>query len=161
VSLNHHTAADLDTLRLTCHACSRSYPVTDLAWRCAGCGGLLDLTGFTATVPSLAALAGRRPSLWRYAEALPLPEPLDITLGEGMTPVVTAPGRPAVALKLDYLMPSGSFKDRGAVMLAALAAHLAPKRLLVDSSGNAGTAVAAYAARAGIPCDVYVPSSAR
>ena len=146
-------------MTLECAACSRRHALSELAWRCAGCGGVLDLAGFTATMPGPAVLAGRRPGMWRYAEALPLPEPVAVSLGEGMTPLVTAPGRPDVRLKIDYLMPSGSFKDRGAVLLAALAVRLAPSRLVADSSGNAGAAIAAYAARAGLPCDVYVPAA--
>jgi threonine synthase len=119
---------------------------------------MLDLTGFSPVMPTAAELATRRPTLWRFAEALPIAEPQDISMGEGMTPVVTAPGHPGVRLKVDHLMPTGSFKDRGAVLLAALAARLGVTRLMADSSGNAGTAVAAYAARAGIACDVYVPA---
>jgi threonine synthase len=64
---------------------------------------------------------------------------------------------PGVSAKLDYLNPTLSFKDRGAVMLAELAHRLRPERVVADSSGNAGTAVAAYCARAGLPCTVYVP----
>jgi threonine synthase len=56
-------------------------------------------------------------------------------------------------------MPTLSFKDRGAVMLAELARRLAPRRVIADSSGNAGTAVAAYCARAGLDCTVYVPEA--
>jgi threonine synthase len=149
----------LEKLSLTCAACDRDYPLGAPAWRCDGCGGVLDLAGFAPVVPPLSVLGQRRPTLWRYAEALPIDEPADISLGEGMTPLVTAPGDPAVMLKVDYLMPSGSFKDRGAVLLAALARRLGAPRMVADSSGNAGTAVAAYAARAGIPCEVYVPAS--
>lgn len=149
----------LDTLALRCAACGHTHALDELAWRCTNCHGVLDLTGLAPTMPDRSALAARRPSLWRYAEALPISEPHDITMGEGMTPLVTAPGLSAVALKVDYLMPTGSFKDRGAVMLAALAARLGVARLMADSSGNAGTAVAAYAARAAIACDVYVPDS--
>jgi threonine synthase len=144
---------------LHCAACDRTYDLASLTWRCESCQGVLDLTGFAPSMPSPAELATRRPGLWRYAEALPIAEPPEITLGEGMTPLVTAPGRPDVRLKVDYLMPTGSFKDRGAVLLAALASRLGVARMMADSSGNAGTAVAAYAARAGIPCDVFVPES--
>jgi len=153
------TITALDKLTLRCAGCDRDHPLAELAWRCDGCGGVLDLAGFAATVPDRSELARRRPTLWRYAEALPIDEPAGITLGEGMTPLVTAPGSPGVQLKVDYLMPSGSFKDRGAVLLAALAARLRVPRMIADSSGNAGTAVAAYAARAGIPCTVYVPEA--
>jgi threonine synthase len=130
-----------------------------LAWRCAACGGVLDLAGFTPVIPPVPALAGRPPTLWRYAGALPVAEPADISLGEGMTPLVAAPDLPGVLLKIDYLMPTGSFKDRGAVVLTALAQQLAVPRMIADSSGNAGTAIAAYAARARIPCEVYVPAA--
>jgi threonine synthase len=153
------TTTLLDKLTLRCAGCDRDYPLDALAWRCGGCGGVLDLAGFIPTVPSRSELARRRPTLWRYAEALPIDEPAGITLGEGMTPLVTVNGHPGVRLKVDYLMPSGSFKDRGAVLLAALAARLRVPRMIADSSGNAGTAVAAYAARAGIPCPVYVPEA--
>ena len=146
-------------LTLHCPACDNHYALQDLAWRCADCHGVLELSGFTPAFPKPADLARRAPTLWRYAEALPLAEPAAITLGEGMTPLVTAPGRPDVRLKVDYLMPTGSFKDRGAVLLAALADSLKVGRMIADSSGNAGTAIAAYAARAGIACEVYVPES--
>ena len=146
------------TLALRCASCGRTHPLSDLPRTCAGCHGVLDLAGFTPAMPTLTDLAARPPTLWRYAEALPIPEPYDITMGEGMTPLVTAPGQPGVALKADYLMPTGSFKDRGAVLLAAVAASLGVTRLLADSSGNAGTAIAAYAARAGIACDIYIPA---
>ena len=142
------TATPLDKLTLRCAGCDRDYPLDSLAWRCGGCGGVLDLAGFTAMVAPRSELARRRPTLWRYTEALPIDEPAGITLGEGMTPLVTVTGHPGVQLKVDYLMPSGSFKDRGAVLLAALAARLRVPRMIADSSGNAGTAVAAYAARA-------------
>ncbi|ACU75271.1 Pyridoxal-5'-phosphate-dependent protein beta subunit [Catenulispora acidiphila DSM 44928] len=149
----------LASLSLHCPACDNRYALHDLAWRCTDCHGVLELSGFAPTFPSPADLSHRPPTLWRYAEALPLAEPTAITLGEGMTPLVTAPGRSDVRLKVDYLMPTGSFKDRGAVLLAALADKLSAGRMVADSSGNAGTAIAAYAARAGIPCEVYVPQS--
>jgi len=150
---------DLAGMALACAACGRPHALEDLAWRCAACGGVLDLAGFTPVIPPVSALAGRPPTLWRYAGALPAAEPADITLGEGMTPLVAAPDLPGVLLKMDYMMPTGSFKDRGAVLLAALARRLAVPRMIADSSGNAGTAIAAYAARARIPCAVYVPGA--
>jgi threonine synthase len=146
---------------LRCAACGRSYALEELAWRCAGCQGVLDLAGFTSVIPRSGGLASRPPTLWRYAGALPVTEPAGLSLGEGMTPVVAAPGLGGVLLKVEYMMPTGSFKDRGAVLLAALAQRLAVPRMIADSSGNAGTAIAAYAARARIPCAVYVPAATR
>lgn len=127
---------------------------TDLTWCCPRCRGPWDLDFDVRSPMSLDSLTGRVSSLWRYEEALPLGDPA-VSLGEGRTPLV--PLTASVSAKLDYLMPTLSFKDRGAVMLAELARRLAPERVVADSSGNAGTAVAAYCARAGLPCTVYVP----
>ncbi|MBO0868347.1 MAG: pyridoxal-phosphate dependent enzyme [Micromonosporaceae bacterium] len=82
-------------------------------------------------------------------------------MGEGLTPLVPAPAAAGVAglrLKLEYLAPTGSFKDRGAVLLAILARRLGVARMVADSSGNAGAAIAAYAARAGVACEVFLPA---
>ncbi|MEV5977926.1 threonine synthase [Streptomyces sp. NPDC052114] len=130
-------------------------PGGSLGWCCPVCRGPLDLD-FSPVPAPLASLTGRVNSLWRYAECLPLSAPA-ISLGEGRTPVVALAG--GVFAKLDFLMPTLSFKDRGAVVLAALALRLGPDRVVADSSGNAGTAVAAYCARAGLPCTVYVPAA--
>ncbi|GAA2320142.1 pyridoxal-phosphate dependent enzyme [Streptomyces kunmingensis] len=128
-------------------------PSGALDWCCPACRGPLDLD-YSPTPAPLKSLAGRVNSLWRYAECLPLGE-AECTLGEGRTPVVRLTEK--VSAKLDFLMPTLSFKDRGAVMLAALAGRLRPERVVADSSGNAGAAVAAYCARAQLPCTVFVP----
>jgi len=147
-------------MTLRCVTCGHDHPLTDLPWRCARCHGVLDLAGFTAAMPDRATLRDRPPTLWRYAEALPVGEPPDISMGEGMTPLLGIPGQPGLALKADYLMPTGSFKDRGAALLVALAGELSVTRMVADSSGNVGAAIAAYATRAGMACDVYVPAAA-
>lgn len=139
-----------------CPEDSITAPVETAPWCCPRCRGPWDLDFEAAAVP-LGSLGGRVNSLWRYAEALPLRGPAAVTLGEGRTPLV--PLTDTVSAKLDFLMPTLSFKDRGAVMLAELARRLTPCRVIADSSGNAGTAVAAYCARAGLPCTVYVPAS--
>jgi threonine synthase len=124
-----------------------------LAWCCPVCRGPLDLD-FAPTPAPLKSLGGRVNSLWRYAETLPLAPP-SISLGEGRTPLVEL--KDGISAKLDFLMPTLSFKDRGAVLLAELALRLRPRQVVADSSGNAGTAIAAYCARAALPCTVYVP----
>lgn len=136
-----------------CPRCGARSSVSALTWCCPGCQGPWDLDFRAAPVP-LAALPGRTGSLWRYEEALPLADP-GCSLGEGRTPLVRLTD--TVSAKLDFLMPTLSFKDRGAVMLAELARRLGPRRVIADSSGNAGTAMAAYCARAGLDCTVYVP----
>ncbi|MFC9297753.1 pyridoxal-phosphate dependent enzyme [Streptomyces sp. NPDC057011] len=123
-------------------------------WCCPVCGGPWDLDFTPDPAAALDPAAGPH-SLWRYGAALPLPGAFSVTLAEGHTPMVPLGER--VHAKLDFLMPTLSFKDRGAVMLAELARRLAPQRVVADSSGNAGTSVAAYCARAGLDCEVFVP----
>ncbi|EGQ21682.1 threonine synthase [Sporosarcina newyorkensis 2681] len=80
-----------------------------------------------------------------------------VTLGEGQTPLlVLDEAESSTFVKKEFMMPTLSFKDRGAAVLVTLAKQLGVKKMIADSSGNAGTAIAAYGARAGIECDVYV-----
>ncbi len=141
-------------VRMTAYHCpvdgTRS-EITALTWCCPVCRGPWDLDFTPARGAAPNPSAGRADSLWRYEEFLPLTAP-PISLGEGRTPLV--PLTDTVSAKLDYLMPTLSFKDRGAVMLAELARRLGPERVVADSTGNAGTSIAAYCARAGLPCTV-------
>jgi threonine synthase len=104
----------------------------------------------------------RPPGLWRYREALPLQ--LDspvVSLGEPETPLLRLrDDRYRLYAKVDYLFPTGSFKDRGAAVLMTKARELGITTVVEDSSGNAGAAIAAYAAAAGIQAHIYVPASA-
>jgi threonine synthase len=137
-----------------CRRCGHRVDLADPRWRCR-CGGLLDLQG-----PAADPIGTTEPwSLWRYRSVLPPGGNASawekVTLGEGSTPLL--PVRPGLWVKLDYVMPTRSFKDRGAAVMVALAAGMGVTRLVADSSGNAGRSVAAYAARAGIAAEVYVP----
>ncbi|MEU6442097.1 threonine synthase [Streptomyces sp. NPDC047046] len=127
-------------------------PLADPRWCCPVCAGPLDLDFH----PAPKSPSGPTTSLWRYAGVLPPAAP-GISLGEGGSPLVRLTER--VSAKLDFLMPTLSFKDRGAVLLVGLAQLLGAREVLADSSGNAGTSVAAYCARAGLRCTVYVPES--
>ena len=100
-------------------------------------------------------------SLWRYREALPIDAETDlVTLGEGMTPLIPLDiDAPEHLVKLDYLCPTGSYKDRGASVLLTHLKALGVESVVEDSSGNAGAAIAAYSARAGIRCTIYCPES--
>lgn len=100
-------------------------------------------------------------SLWRYASALRVDAQRRVTLGEGWTPLVPrAFGGRDVAFKLEYLAPTGSFKDRGtAVLMTYLHTHGVPG-ILEDSSGNAGASMAAYTAACGMDCRILVPADA-
>jgi threonine synthase len=141
---------------LACRRCGRLWPLSETGWRCR-CGGLWDLQG------PLADPLATEPewSLWRYRPVLPFAGDgsswRKVSLGEGLTPLV--PVRPGLWCKLEYVSATGSFKDRGAAVLMSVAADLGVERVVVDSSGNAGRAVAAYAARAGVAAEVYVPES--
>ena len=152
----------MTAFRFTCSECEQVYDPASFIWRCP-CGGLLDLANFPVSFP-IEKIRTRAATLWRYREALPFDETYTgwqaVTLGEGLTPLIPlGKQHPNVSLKLDYLMPTLSFKDRGAAILIAKAQELGVTHAVADSSGNAGTAFAAYAARAGITCDIYVPSS--
>ena len=140
-----------------CASCSRTYPESDRRWSCY-CGGLLDWR--PVRMFPLDSLSSRGKSLWRYRESLPESCTGSIvSFGEGMTPLVpfTLQGD-EIQLKLDYIMPTGSFKDRGSAVLISHCAGQGIESIVEDSSGNAGASIAAYAARAGIRCDIYVPA---
>ena len=143
---------------LICTVCSASVPEDALHWQCA-CKGTLCL----ADAPARFAPDESLPGLWRYAASLPVRQPADaVTLGEGLTPLVqrqwTSQGRTVQAhFKLDYLCPSGSYKDRGMAVLMNRLRELGVRDVIEDSSGNAGASMAAYAAATGIRCRVFVP----
>ncbi len=110
------------------------------------------------------AIAHRPPSLWRYRELLPLPTTEDpVTLGEGMSPLLECPrlaaqmGFSQLWIKDESQLPTGSFKSRGQTLAVSMARYLGVKRLALPTAGNAGGAMAAYAARAGLPAFVFMP----
>ncbi len=100
-------------------------------------------------------LRGRVASLWRYAEVLPDARP--VTLGEGFTPMLASREYPNVFVKDEGLNPTGSFKARGMATALTMARHYGLKKLAVPSAGNAGGALAAYAAAAGIEAHIFMP----
>ncbi len=108
---------------------------------------------------------GRAPTLWRYRELLPLPTGIEpVTLGEGMTPLLTcdrigsALGLSNLLVKDESQLPTGSFKSRGMTVAVSMARHFGIQRLAIPTAGNAGGALAAYAARAGISAFGKAPS---
>ena len=110
------------------------------------------------------AVAGRTPSLWRYAEVLPVRDPnFRVTLGEGFTPLVSSPrfartlGVRRLWIKDEGQNPTGSFKDRGLCMAVSRAYELGARELAIPSAGNAAGSSAAYGAAAGLPVHVVVP----
>jgi len=100
-------------------------------------------------------------SLWRYRAALRLPGRPERTLGEGWTPLVEARWDNAVILmKMEFLMPSGSFKDRGTAVMLNYLKQVGVTDILEDSSGNAGASVATYGAALGMNSRIFVPAAA-
>jgi len=100
-------------------------------------------------------LSGRMASMWRYAEVLPDADP--ITLGEGFTPMLASREFANVYIKDEGLNPTGSFKARGMSTAVTMARHYSLTKLAAPSAGNAGGALAAYAAAAKIEARIFMP----
>ena len=152
----------LDSLALVCSVCDRPYDPAAWQWRC-DCGAPLEF----AVAPWDRPDAGADPpepwadtTMGLYSFDSLLPTSGHVSLGEGLTPLVDAPAWDAT-FKLEYVSPTGSFKDRGATTTLSVAQALGVDRVVEDSSGNAGAAIATYAARAGIDADIYVPASVK
>ena len=107
------------------------------------------------------SLDGGQKSLWRWRELLPLPENVEpVSLGEGGTPLLRAKqigGDVELWIKDESVNPTQSFKARGMSVAVSMAKHLGARKLAVPSAGNAGGALAAYAARAGMEAHVFMP----
>ncbi len=139
-----------------CFNCGRRYELSEKRFRC-DCGGFLEVE--VENIFPKGELHRRDTSIWRYREAFGLPDGLEpVSLGEGGSPIIrrVLDGVP-LYFKLDYMQPTGSFKDRGASVLMSLVKGLGVESVVEDSSGNAGAAVSAYAAAAGIGCTIFVP----
>lgn len=148
-----HTGVSAIEPQLICE--DSGLPVGPVDWQCdGGRVAIANLPPFDA-----AAIDHGEWSLWRYAAMLPA-EPR-VSLGEGMTPLVqTAIDGLRVRLKLEYLNPTGSFKDRGtSVLVNHLLAHNV-REIVEDSSGNAGASLAAYAGAGGLRARIFAPASA-
>ncbi|HZD56136.1 MAG TPA: pyridoxal-phosphate dependent enzyme [Anaerolineales bacterium] len=145
---------------IICTNCQRTYPEQDVPYRCLVCGGIYDFKSLPAL--DVKQIEPNLPGMWRYRHTFSLPTGAAvISLGEGNTPLIwdKVKGR-EVAFKLEYLNPSGSFKDRGAALLVSFLRSRGVKAAVEDSSGNAGAAFAAYAARGGMKARVFVPDYA-
>ena len=149
---------------LECSACGLQHEWSRLQNLCRSCHKpLLAIVDLAATSRTLTreALATRERSLWRYREVLPLPgnaEP--VSLGEGGTPLLRAPKFADdidLWIKDESLNPTQSFKARGMSVAVSMAKYLGATKLAAPSAGNAGGALAAYAARAGLEAHIFMP----
>lgn len=152
---------------LECARCAARADHTREAHLCPQCGGPLlvryDLERVRQGVPR-SVLYGRRASLWRYRELLPLDDEDDaVSLGEGNTPLYELPvlgqklGLHRLTVKDEGLLPTGTFKARGAAVGVSRAGELGANVIALPTAGNAGAAWAAYGARAGIGVVVVMP----
>lgn len=157
---------------LTCSLCQRRYDADQLQSVSPCCSRPLlaqyDLTTLAHEI-TRDAFALREATMWRYHELLPVRKPQHVVeLGEGMTPLLAVPRLAPDGLehtarlfaKDEGQNPTGSFKARGMAAAVSRALELGVGGLVVPSAGNAGAAMAAYAARAGLPACVVVPDDA-
>jgi len=147
-------------IKASCSNCSEVYPENGTPFRCDICGGYYEIENSGTFDTDKVNI--KLPGLWRYKKIFNLAENAPIVyLGEGDTPLVWANiYRKDVAFKLEYLNPTGSFKDRGTSLLVSFLKSRGVTHAIEDSSGNAGASFAAYAARAGMKAKVYIPEYA-
>ncbi|MFD7157575.1 threonine synthase [Kribbella sp. NPDC059898] len=150
---------------LECPRCGATHDADQIIGLCPCGSPLLARYG----VPDLKKddLAGRAPDLWRYHELLPVRSPENvITLGEGMTPLLPLPrygealGVERLLMKDEGLIPTGTFKARGAAVGVSRAYEVGVRKIAMPTNGNAGSAWAAYAARAGMEALIAMPVAA-
>lgn len=143
---------------LKCLTCGAEYSLNQPLWKC-DCGGMLDI--YIEYPKKGLWKTASLPGLWKFQPFIPLPDNARImTLGEGQTPIIPLEYQnQEILIKQDQLFPTGSYKDRGATVMISAIKALGIQSVVEDSSGNAGCAVAAYCAKAGIRCSIYVPSS--
>ena len=149
---------------LVCVRCGAHYPVDHFAHDCVACRSAGAPANLTVAYESPVGLdlgrgevPGRPASLWRWDAFLPAAASDAVSLGEGNTPLLPAPalGLGDVWIKDESRNPTWSFKDRLASAALTMARHFGARVITSSSSGNAGAAAAAYAAKAGLPCVVF------
>ena len=142
-----HLHVDADQPRAVCAACAGPlyvrYDLSDAVG--------LDRRATIGNSPEDARWSG----MWRYRQVLPSVDP--VTLGEGWTPMLQSRRNPCVWLKEEGANPTGTFKARGLALAVTMARHYGIKKLAAPSAGNAGSALAAYAAAAGIEAHIFMP----
>lgn len=155
---------------LTCPECGRHFNPDELQTYCQVCQSPLlacyDLESLKARL-SPEEIRGRQGGLWRWAELLPVRDPrLRLTMGEGGTPLLETPrigkilGLPNLFIKDESLNPTATFKARGLAVAVARAVELGVRSFVIPTAGNAGGALAAYAARAEREAHIFMPEDA-
>jgi threonine synthase len=154
-------------LDLECSRCGRRFSLHELQTFCPDCtAALITRYDLNAARQHLdrEALRARSRGMWRWRELLPLSDPANIvSLGEGDTPMVTTPrlgaalGLKNLSIKDESFNPTASFKARGLAAAISRAKELGVQTVIIPTAGNAGGAMAAYAARAGMQARIYMP----
>ena len=155
---------------LECSRCAQTY-APNVPWNlCTECGKPLFsryALDDVANTWDKSSLSGRDASMWRYAELLPVIDPrYVVSLNESMTPLLPAQrlgaslGLKALWVKDESRLPTGSFKARGLAMAVSKAKELGLTKLAIPSAGNAATALASYAAQAGMEAHIFMPQDA-
>ena len=145
----------------TCTVCDwKSKPDISLL-KCTKCHNPLKIEYFNEK---------NSPSIFPYLQNIPVLTPISsldqyISLGEGSTPIINLPNifsnlNISLRAKLEFLNPTGSFKDRGSAMMLSMLKQMKVQDIVEDSSGNAGGSISAYSSRAGINAHIFVPESA-
>lgn len=158
----------MNVTHLECAACGLRHEARRLHNLCRDCGKPLlvryDLERAKGSLTK-ESLKGRQADMWRYREVLPVETDENIvTLGEGWTPLLRAErlgqklGLSELYVKDESKNPTQSFKARGMAAAVSMAKELGAKKLAVPSAGNAGGALAAYSARAGLECFIFMPN---
>ena len=147
------------TPQLTCSRCEWKEPIERLVNLCPLCSSpILVRYALERREGLREEIASRRSDMWRWSEVLPLPLGGEIvSLGEGETPLLPSRDHEGVYFKDESNNPTRSFKSRGMAVAVTMAKHLGARRLAAPTAGNAGCALAAYGARAGIPVFVAMP----
>jgi len=145
---------------IQCENCGEPYPEAGCEYICPKCHGVFDYREIWVYQPD--KLVSTAPGIWKYRKSFGrLSEIKMVSLGEGNTPLVRAKafGRD-IWLKCEYQNPTGSFKDRGSSLITSFLASQGISEIVEDSSGNAGASIAAYAARANMTANIFIPDSA-
>lgn len=144
-------------MKYICMNCEKEYAAAPLFIRC-DCGSALWVKPEKSF--SKSDLITNDFTMWRYAKAYPLDkESIEITFNETITPLASANiGDVNILVKMDSLMPTGSFKDRGAAMVVNYLNSQGIRSISEDSSGNGGSAYAGYAAKGNFECNIFVPA---
>ncbi|MEM0452396.1 MAG: threonine synthase [Nitrososphaerota archaeon] len=157
-----------DSAWIRCINCGETYSLDYRGYVCSKCGDLLEviLNLDILNINSWSIFKDRSRGVWRYRELIPVDYNRRVSLNEGGTPLIECKrlnewvGLEKLYIKFEGTNPSGSFKDRGMTVAVTKAVELKVKGVICASTGNTAASLAAYAARASLPCITVIPEDA-